>query len=223
MLKRLSLLVFLAGFSLTLPAQDISVDELLAHYFENTGGIENWKKLYTMRMKGLMSMQGMEFIGVITQARPNKQRVEVDIQGQSMIQSYDGEDAWWLFPIQTGPDPQAMPAEMAEDMVKNKFEEELIDYAKKGHSVKLLGDIEVEGTSTYEIKLAKNNGEVVFYYFDKESYVPVMQKTTITTGPLKGQFVETYLSDYQEVDGMMIPYFIEVKMNGQTAQKIILQ
>jgi len=50
-----------------------------------------------------------------------------------------------------------------------------------------------------------------------------MQKTTITTGPLKGQFVETYLSDYQEVDGMMIPCFIEVKMNGQTAQKIILQ
>ncbi|MBD3628578.1 hypothetical protein [Cyclobacterium sp.] len=56
-------------------------------------------------MKGLMHMQGMEFLGVNTQARPNKQRAKVDIQGQSMIQAYDGEDAWWLFPLQTGPDP----------------------------------------------------------------------------------------------------------------------
>jgi len=223
MLKRLLLLISLTGFGLALHAQDMKVHELLGYYFENTGGIENWKKLNSMRMKGLMSMQGMEFKGVITQARPNKKRLEVDIQGQSMIQAYDGEEAWWLFPMQTGPDPQAMPAEMAEEMVISKFEDELIDYTKKGHTVELIGTSEVEGTATYEIKLTKENGEVAYYYFDKESYLPVMQKSEVSTGPMKGQFVETYLSDYQEVDGMMIPHFTEAKMNGQSTQKITLQ
>lgn len=223
MLKRLTLLILLAGFSLALKAQDITVDNLLAHYFENTGGIENWRKLTTMRMKGLMQMQGMEFLGVITQARPNKQRVEVDIQGQSMIQAFDGEDAWWLFPMQTGPDPQSMPTEMAESMVKSNFEGDFIDYAKKGHTLELLGSSEVEGTPTYEIRLTKENGEVVYYYFDKEYFVPVMQKSEVETGPMKGQFIETYLSDYQEVDGIMIPYFTVVKVNGQTVQSITFQ
>lgn len=50
-----------------------------------------------------------------------------------------------------------------------------------------------------------------------------MQKSEVSTGPMKGQFVETYLSDYQEVDGMMIPHFTEAKMNGQSTQKITLQ
>ncbi|WP_162342765.1 outer membrane lipoprotein-sorting protein [Cyclobacterium salsum] len=222
MLKRLVLFISLAGFSLALKAQDREATEVLAHYFENTGGIENWRKLTTMRMKGLMRMQGMEFTGMITQARPNKKRVEVDIQGQSMIQAYDGEDAWWLFPMHTGPDPQAMPAEMAEGMV-NEFEDDFIDYEKKGHTVELLGAIELEGIPTYEIRLTKENGEVVYYYFDKEYYLPVMQKSGVATGPMKGQFVETYLSDYQEVDGMMIPHFTEVKVNGQFVQSITLQ
>ncbi|WP_439482789.1 hypothetical protein [Cyclobacterium plantarum] len=223
MLKRLTLLILLAGFSLALKAQDITVDNLLAHYFENTGGIENWRKLTTMRMKGVMRMQGMEFLGVITRARPNKQRVEVDFQGQSMIQAFDGEDAWWLFPMQTGSDPQSMPTEMAESMVKSNFEGDFIDYAKKGHIFELLGSSEVEGTPTYEIRLTKENGEVVYYYFDKEYFVPVMQKSEVATGQMKGQFIETYLSDYQEVGGIMIPYFTVVKVNGQTVQSITFQ
>lgn len=223
MLKRFYLLVFYFGFSLGLQAQDISVDELLDQYFENTGGIDNWKKLNTMRMTGLMSMGGMEFKGVITHARPNKQRVEVDVQGNSIIQAYDGEDAWWINPFQTGPDPQSMPEDVAESILKNEFEDALIDYAEKGYTVELLGTIEIEGTATYEVKLTKENSDVVYYYFDKEYYVPIMQKSEVTSGPMKGQFVETYMSDYQDVEGMMIPYFVEVKIGGSTGQTITLQ
>jgi outer membrane lipoprotein-sorting protein len=223
MLQRFSLFIFLAGFGLALQAQDITVDQVLENYFEITGGVENWKDLNSMKMTAVMSMQGMEFNGVITQMRPNKQRVEVNIQGQSMIQAYDGEDAWWIFPMQTGPDPQNMPAEMAEDMVKEKFEDEFIDYAEKGHTVEMIGTKEVDGAQTYEIKMTKENGDVVYYYFDTEYFVPIMQKAEVSEGPMKGQFVERYLSDYQEVDGMMIPHFMEVKINGQFTQKITLK
>lgn len=223
MLKPFCLLVFYFGFNLGLHAQEITVDELLNHYFENTGGIDNWKKLNAMRMTATMSMQGMEFNGVITQARPNKQRIEVDVQGQSIIQAYDGIDAWWINPFQTGPEPQSMPEDEAESMVKNEFEDAFIDYSEKGYTVELLGTSEIEGTATYEVKLTKENSDVVYYYFDKEYYVPVMLKSEVASGPMKGQFIETYLSNYQEVDGMMIPFFTEVKIGGSTAQKITLQ
>lgn len=36
-------------------------------------------------------------------------------------------------------------------------------------------------------------------------------------------FLFNYLSDYQEVDGIMIPHFTEVRVNGQAVQRIIFQ
>ena len=39
---------------------------------------------------------------------------------------------------------------------------------------------------------------------------------------MKGQFSETYYSDYQEVEGLMFPFFMETKMDGQSIQKLTL-
>lgn len=50
-----------------------------------------------------------------------------------------------------------------------------------------------------------------------------MIRSTVKAGPAKGQDSETYMSDYQEVDGLVVPYYIEVRYNGQTAQKITLE
>ncbi len=225
MVKRfLLLLCVIASFTTLVSAQSAtpSLDEILSNYFENTGGIDNWKKLESMKMKGTMAMGGMEFAGTITTARPNKQRVDVDIQGQKLVQSYDGEDAWWINPFQSGPDPQPMPAEIATDFTKEEFESPFIDYAGKGHQVEVLGTKEVDGTQTYEVKLTKKNGDVQFYYFDTEHFVPIMQKQEISQGPNKGQYVETYLSDYQEVDGLIVPHFLETKMAGQSVNKITI-
>ncbi len=222
MLNRLLAVVCLIGFGFVAQAQDMTVDQILAKSLENTGGEANWKKLNTMRMTGTMSMQGMEFAGVVTMMRPNMQRVDVDIQGQKLIQSYDGTDAWWLFPMQTGPTAQPMPEEMATDFTKEQFEDDFINYKEKGHTVELIGTAEVEGAPTYEVKLTKKNGDVEYHYFDQEYFVPIMQKTEVSQGPMKGQYMETYLSDYQEVEGMMVPFFMETKAGGQTVQKMTM-
>ena len=61
------------------------------------------------------------------------------------------------------------------------------------------------------------------HFFDAENYVPIMVVTYARSGPGKGQEIKTYLSDYQEVDGLMMPFFVEAKMNGQTMQKITIE
>jgi outer membrane lipoprotein-sorting protein len=223
MLKRFSLLL-LAVFSLTaVQAQDMTADEVLDNYFEAVGGKEKIRAMQSRKMTATMSMQGMEFPGVIYEMAPNKQRVELDVQGQQIVMAYDGEDAWWIMPFQTGPDPQDMPADQAESMTKETFEPAFIDYADKGHSVELVGKEEVDGAEAYAIKLTKENGDVEIHYFDAEYFVPIMIKTEVDEGPMKGQFVEQYLSDYQEVDGFMIPFFLETKVAGQTGQQITIK
>lgn len=207
---------FFMGNAQNKAVEDITADEIIEAYLENIGGKDNWKALTSIRMEGKMAQMGMEFPGVVMQVPPNKQRIEVDIQGQQMIQAYDGETAWWINPFMGGPDAQPMPAEMASEFTKEEFEEDLIDYAKKGHTVELLGQTEVDGVMTYELKLTKKDGSEEFRYFDPEYMVPIMQKTIISEGQMKGQAIETYMSDYEEYEGLMIPMYIESKMGGAT-------
>lgn len=203
-------------------AQAQTADEIIANYLENTGGVDKWKSLKSMKMIGKMSMQGMEFQGAVYEAKPNFQRVEVDVQGMQIVQAYDGETAWMINPMAGNLEPQKMPEEMSEEFTSNEFESEFIDYAKKGHTVELTGEEEVDGVKCHVLKLTKKSGDVESHYFDSENFVPIMIKTSVKTGPAKGQSAETFLSDYQEVDGLMIPFYIETKMNGQSLQKIVV-
>jgi len=197
-----------------------SIDDILGKYLENIGGKEKWEAIKAMKMEGSLAMGGMEFPGTVYSAAPNRQRVEVNVQGQQIVQAYDGETAWWINPFMGGADPQTMPAEIAEQMTSEQFESPFLNYKEKGHTAELVGDAEAEGTATHEIKLTKKDGDVEFYYFDKEYAVPILVKKPVKTGPAKGQFAETYLSDYREVDGLTFPFFIESKVNGQSLQKL---
>ena len=47
-----------------------------------------------------------------------------------------------------------------------------------------------------------------------------MVRSFAAAGPTKGMAAETFLSDYKEVDGLMVPHTIEQKMDGQTAMVI---
>lgn len=195
---------------------DLNADKIIDTYLENIGGVDNWKALTSMRMEAKMSQMGMEFPGVMIQAPPNKQRMEINIQGQQMVQAYDGETAWWINPFMGATDAQPMPAEMATEFTKETFEDDFIDYAKKGHAIEYTGDVEVDGVLCHEVKMTKEDGSEEFHYFDPEYMIPIMTKTILDSGQMKGQAVETYLSDYEEVDGLMIPKFIESKVNGAT-------
>ena len=199
-----------------------TVDELVDAYVENTGGAEAWADLTTMTSDATMAMGPMEFAAKVTSARPNKQHIDVDVQGQRLVMAYDGETAWQINPFAGATTPQPMSEQEAEQFTNQTFEPALFDYAAKGHTAELVGTKEVEGTETYEVKLTKADGNVEYYYFDTEYMVPIMQATPVTSGPAEGQLAETYLSDYQEVEGLTMPMFMETKVNGATLQKLTL-
>jgi len=215
-----SVLIALCAF---VAVQAQTADDILAKYFEATGGLKKWAELKSSKMTGVMSMQGMEFPGTIYSAAPNKQKVEVSVQGQNIVQAYDGETAWWINPFANALEAQKMPAEMSEEMVKQKFESEFINYKDKGHTVELEGKETIEGTEAWKIKLTKKGGDVEYHFFDTEYNVPIMMRTAISNGPMKGQNADTFMSDYQEVEGMMFPFFIESKVGGESAQKITIK
>lgn len=220
-MKKVLTLVFSIALLGTIQAQ--TVDEILDKYFETIGGREAWTDLKTMKSDASMSMQGMSFDGTIYAKFPNKQRVNVNVNGMELIQAYDGETAWWINPFMGGTEAQEMPAEMAESMTKQEFESPFLNYQEKGHTIELLGEKEVEGAMTYELRMTKKNGDVEVHYFDQQDFIPIKMATTVTSGQAKGQTVETFFSNYDEVNGLIMPFSLEVKMGGQTVQKITLK
>lgn len=196
------------------------VDQIIDNYFEAIGGKENWKELHSMRFSGNSVNMGMTFPTEVISMRPNLQKVTAEFQNMQYVEAYDGTTAWMLNPFSGATEATKKTEEETKEAAKNNFEDELLDYKSKGHQLSLEGTEEVDGTSTYKLKLTKADGDEVLYFFDTEAYVPLMIRTFAKTGPMEGQAVEIYFSDYDEVDGLMIAHSIEQKMNGQTIMQM---
>jgi len=202
-------------------AQD--VDEIINNYFENTGGAGNWEKIQSIQIKAVMNQGEMQLNMSMIQVKGDKLRAEIQVQGKTIIQAYNGETGWFINPLTGSEAPQKMPPEMLEEMEQEKFESDLLNYKDKGHSVALEGNEEIEGTETFKLKLTKKNGDIEYYFFDTEYFVPIMQRAFVKSGPAKGQETETYISDYQEVEGFMMPFFIDTRINGQSVMKMTIE
>ncbi len=223
-MKRLLTIAFVL---LVVVAHAQTVDDVINKYLSAIGGADKWRAIKSRKAEGKMTMQGFELPVTLYQKPPAKQKVVVSVQGMEIIQAYDGKDAWAVNPMSPSKDPVKIPDEDARDMKDNDFENDFIDYKKKGHEVKLLGTEAVEGIKCFKVKLTKNkntpNPATETHFFDAENYVPIMQSNIVHSGPGKGKEVKTYLSDYQDVKGLMVPFSIETKVDGETFQKFTFE
>lgn len=230
MKKSFLLFALVLGFLPSIFAQtaDLTVDEIAANYIETIGGEEAWRKVNNMKMEAKSAMFGMEFPTTVSMASPNHFRLDVNIQGQKMIQSFDGETAWQIMPMMGITTPTKMSEEEATAVNQAELLPEFIDYEKRGYTIELADAREVEGVATQGVKLSDGKKKTLVYYFDLETFVPIMTSTTVMEGQMKGSVVETYLSEYDEIEGgIIMPFSTETKIDGKsfskmTAEKIII-
>jgi outer membrane lipoprotein-sorting protein len=204
-----------------------TVDEIIGKYYKSIGGMDKNKSLTSTKAIGKAPTPQGDFPFELYKEKPNKVKVVIDIMGKKMVaQAYDGKTAWMLNPF-VGETAQELPADQAKSIIDGaEFEDPFINYAAKGYVVSLEGTEDIQGIQCYKVKLVKNKGiadkeSTQYYYFDKESGLPLMIKTTVSVGSQE-QEVETYLSDYRDAgDGMIMPYSFEVKMGGQVVQSMV--
>lgn len=201
-----------------------TVDEILSKSFASIGGIEKWKALNSFTCTG-KAFLGQDFPMVIYKMKPNKSKMTMNIQGTEIVMSaYDGTTAWQLNPLGGGKDPMKLSDEIAVELKEDEFESPYIDYKTKGHEVSLVGKEEIDGMMCYKIKIIRNKNNpkddiTEFTYFDLESFIPLIEVKYARSGAEKGTEMKTYLSDYQEVNGLMFPFSIEQKVNGKSQFK----
>ena len=203
-------------FAFTSTAQEVSVDEIVDTYFENIGGKDAWREIKTMKFTGEGVQMGMKFPVTMLNKAPNLTRLDVSIQGMTLTEAFDGEVAWGTNPFAGQTDPAKKSDEESAEAAKENFQDDLLDYKEKGYTLTMEGKDEYEGSEVYKLKLTREDGDERIYFFDTELYIPIAMRMTPKTGQLKGQVLDAISSDFQEVDGVMVPFSFVQKLGGQT-------
>ncbi len=208
-----------------------TADEIINKYFESTGGRDAWSKITTMRSTAKVKTQGMELPAVML-SKPMKQKMSFTFQGLVIVQpAFDGTTGWQTnFMSMKAEKMEAEDNAITKDQVGD-FPDPFLTYKEKGYTVELQGSEVVEGADCFKIKLTKKpimiggkeEENSTVYFIDKENYVPIMAKSVIKNGPAKGKTSESIMSDYQEVNGLMLPFTMQQKFDGQTQATITVE
>lgn len=210
-------------------AQDITVDEIINNYIENTGGLENWKALKGIKMTAKLNQGGMEIPLEIVQTADGRTYTKFSLQGTEIYQGvFDGETLWSI-------NFQSMKAEKSDaettenfKLNLNDFPDPFIDYKAKGYTAELLGTETIDGAETYKVKLVKEpimvNGEekedISYFYFDKEAFIPIAQDSEVKQGPQAGVIQRITQSDFDEVEGLYFPFSMTQGVKDGPSQPI---
>lgn len=192
-----------------------SLEEVLDKHFKAVGQ-ENLLKKETYTVVASIEQMGMELPMTMKLKRPDKFRMELEMQGQKMVQAYDGEKGWMIAPWMSSEPQDLSGAELTQAMEQANFDGELYNYKDKGAEASLVGKVNVEGTPMYNIKITDQNGTVKNYFIDADEYLIRKVKAKVSA---QGQEVEVEqnLGEYKEFEGVKMPTKIESKNPMGTA------
>lgn len=196
-------------------AQTPSVDELVAKHLAARGGLEKLQSVNTMRLQGTMNIQGMDMPLTVLSKRPNKMRQEMTMQGQTVIQAYDGQTVWAINPMMGSTTPQAIQGPPA-DAVKSQslFDGPLVGYKDRGDTLEVVGPADVAGARTWKLKLTRQDGKAMYIYLDADTGLEKQWSATMEQGGMTME-IDTIMSDHQPVDGIQVARTMRTLVGGQ--------
>lgn len=215
-MKKTTIILLLLIASAFLEAQ--SLEEIIMKY-SSAIKADRLSSVSTVRITGKTSAMGMEMPLTMIMKNPNKVKVVNVFNGREIVSVFDGEKGYSINPM-TG---SSKPVELKEDQLKqvqnnNIFSNELMRYYKNG-KLTLAGEENVNGKTAYKLKAEIEGGKPVFLYLDKNSYL-LLKTSTLVTQMGASVKIESYMYDYNETDGVIIPMKTLAKVNGMDAAMI---
>lgn len=210
------LCLLIAGW---LSAQDL--DEIVGKHLEATG-IQKIKALKSYVMTGKADMAGNS--GPVKQIADAKGRIrmEVDLNGQKIIQVVTGNEGWMIMPLSGSTEPRALSPEQIQSLQRQASLEGLLyQYKAKGRKATLEGKEKVMNRDLWRIKVEETSNQalITYLYIDPQDFLLRAQKDVSF---MSGQQVisMTYFDQFREFGGIPFPMRIESKVNGQTLMLI---
>jgi outer membrane lipoprotein-sorting protein len=211
---------------LPLSATAQTADEIVTKVLAARGGVARIKAVKAQRIRGTIDFGGgTQGPFLVELKRPGKMHIEITIQGQTLIRSFDGKGTGWIIdPFSETKGVQPMSAEDLRNIAdESDFDGPLVDYKAKGNKVELVGKEEIEGKPAYRLKLTNKNGDVRNYLFDATTFLLMRWEGTRKMGDKEVPW-ESLFHDYRDVDGLQYAFEIDSDAPGtEQSQKIIAE
>lgn len=193
------------------PPANLSAAEIVRKNTEAKGGLEKIKGLHSLKMIGKFQQGGFNAIIGEERRAPNLVRQTFTIQGMTEISAYDGAQAWKISPFQGRKTAELIGDDDARSLIDSAdFYGPLIDSTAKGVEVQYLGHADVDGDDALRLKVKLKNGDILFYYFDPDTYLEIRIETQISIrGTLKESTLD--LGSYKKVNGVYLPHSFEMR------------
>ena len=193
------------------------LDEVIARHVEARGGATAIRAVEAIRMSGTLWM-GSEIAAQVKLLwkRPNKLRLEVVVEGMTVVQAFDGETGWAINPLAGQTDPRPVPADEARlleaqaDFVEGPF----VDSRSRGYAIEYVGREEVGGTPAHKLKVTDKRGEVSYVFLDGETFLEIRSEGKRMMQEEEVEY-ETAHRDYRDVGGLMFAFSVENRTKGQ--------
>lgn len=194
--------------------KSLNLEQILAKYYDAIGGLEKWRQLNTMIMKGTLISPKSSMPITAYHERPNKCRVEFEIEDTVMAQIFSGSLGWQLNPLSGNPDPAPMTRGRSNYMRDTcDIESSLIDYEDKGRKVKLVAKAGIDGKEYYQISVKYPSRNFETYYINAETFL-IDRSVGIYDMDGNQLRTTTKFTNYKKTDGYVVPYNLEIEIHG---------
>jgi outer membrane lipoprotein-sorting protein len=192
------LIFIMAGLIIMSCINAQSLDEIVKKY-SAANKLDQVANIKTIKITANIAMMGMEMPMTLFMKNPNKMKTVTSVNGQDIIQVFDGTKGYAINPMTGSSDPVEMtPDQVKQTLRSNMFQNYLADALQKGQ-LSLEGEENVNDKPAFKIK-SDADGVVSYLDIDKSSYFLVKTSTTS-----QGMTVDSYPSDYTDNNGLMVP------------------
>jgi hypothetical protein len=196
-----------------IPAHAQNTAKIIDQYLRAAGGAKAISRIQTMAIEGTFTgADGKAGTFTLNTRSPNRYYAELVAGDQGWIEAYNGKSAWHesgTGGIATSVGPDSAQLEAAGQYYNGRF----LNLKKNKIALALLGHAQLRGKDTWQIEVTSSNGVKRQVYFDVATHLITEEKATV------GGLDETITySDYRVVDGVKVPYHIQLKRGDATYQ-----
>ena len=183
-----------------------TAEDIIAKHIENTGGKEKIASVVSFQMDFAINILGQNAPGKSVTLVGKGTRVDIDLNGQQIIQVITDKGGWTVNPLAGIASAQVIPEQQ---FIESKDQLEftpLVDYKAKGHKAELVGKEILNNADVYKINFTTKDNIITTYFFDASNFyvLKTIRKASSAAGTTE---VTTSFSDFRKTDyGVIIPY-----------------
>ena len=211
-MRRLACLLFALPifFSPSLRAQDAG--KIVDQYIKAAGGSKALARIQTMTLEGTFTNAADGKAGTYTLSTkmPNRYYCELLIGDSNQIEAYNGKSAWHQSAsgeLATLVGPEGLQLEAAGHYYNARF----LNLKKSKVGAALAGHAQVNGKDAVQLELTTATAMKRQVFFDPQTHLIVKEAATTA-----GVEEEILYGDYRSVEGVKVPYKIELHRGADT-------